>query len=220
VKVILFGATGMVGQGALLECLRDSEVTDVLSVARQSTGKAEAKLKELLVEDFLNLASKGEALAGYDLCLFCLGVSAAGLSEAEYTRITYEYTLAAARAVLAQNPQAAFVYISGQGTNSSEQGGSMWARVKGKTENDLLKLGFRRAYMFRPGAIEPLDGIKSKTTWYRVFYSVLGVFSPLLHKLAPNSITTTRALGIAMLLAAKRDLPSGVFEGKDIRQLR
>ena len=159
-KVLVFGASGMVGQGVLRECLLDPEVSVVLSIARSSTGQQHPKLKEIVHKDFLDFASLETEWAGLDACFFCLGVSSAGMSEENYKRVTYDITLAAAQVLAKLNPNLTFVYVSGAGTDSSERGRVMWARVKGQTENALLRMPFRAAYMFRPGVIVPLHGIK------------------------------------------------------------
>ena len=162
-KVILFGATGMVGQGVLRECLLDPTVDAVLTVGRSPTGQRHAKLREITHADFGDYSAIEDDLRGYDACFFCLGVSSVGLSEADYHRVTYEYTLAAARTLVRLNPGLTFVYVSGQGTDSTEKGRTMWARVKGRTENELLKMPFKGAYMFRPGYIQPVKGAVSST---------------------------------------------------------
>src|SRR5579864_1453935 len=169
-KVILFGATGMVGQGVLRECLRDPRVEAVLAVGRSATGQSHPKLSELVQQDLFAYSANEARLKGYDACFFCLGVSSAGMSEADYRHITYDLTLAAAETLVRLNPAMTFIYVSGAGTDSSERGSSMWARVKGATENALLRLPFKAAYMFRPGVIRPLHGIRSKTPLYRAFY--------------------------------------------------
>lgn len=215
-KVILFGATGMVGQGVLRECLVDPEVRTILSVGRSTTGLQNKKLRELVHTDFLDYSAIESQLAGFDACFFCLGVSSAGLSEERYRHLTYDITLAAARTLAPLNPSMTFVYVSGAGTDSSEHGRSMWARVKGKTENDLMRLPFKAAYMFRPGAIVPLDGIRSKTKVYQFFYSVLGPLMPFLNRRFPKYVTTTRQLGRAMLKVAKQGAPQQVLESSDI----
>ena len=179
-KVILFGASGMVGQGVLRECLLDPEVTAVLSIVRSSTGQQHPKLREIVHKDFFDFSSIESELSGFDACFFCLGVSSAGMSEENYRRITYDITLAAAQTLVKLNPNMTFIYVSGAGTDSSERGRMMWARVKGQTENALLRLPFKAAYMFRPAVIVPLHGIKSRTRLYRVSYAVLGPLLPLL----------------------------------------
>jgi uncharacterized protein YbjT (DUF2867 family) len=214
-KVLLFGASGMVGQGVLRECLLAPDVDNVVSIARTSTSQQHPKLREVLHSDFLDFSSIEDSLSGFHACFFCLGVSSAGMSEDDYRRITYDFTLAAARALVRLNPKMTFIYVSGTGTDSSERGRSMWARVKGKTENDLLSLPFR-AYMFRPGLIVPLHGIRSKTRLYQAFYSVLGPLLPLLRALFPDSVLTTEQLGRAMLRVARDGWPRHVLEAAGI----
>ncbi|MEP6686854.1 MAG: NAD-dependent epimerase/dehydratase family protein, partial [Gemmatimonadales bacterium] len=165
-NVLIFGATGMVGQGVLGECLKDAGVERVFAIGRRATGQAHAKLRELVLPDPADLSTVEPELTGYDACFFCLGVTSAGLSEEEYTRLTYNLTLAVAGTLARLDPGMTFVYVSGTGTDSSERGRIMWARVKGRTENVLLALPFKAAYMFRPGYIQPLDGIQSRTRWY------------------------------------------------------
>jgi uncharacterized protein YbjT (DUF2867 family) len=162
-NVILFGATGMVGQGVLRECLLDSDVQQILSIVRTPSGQQHPKLRELVHTNFFDYSAMEPQLTGCGACFFCLGVSSAGMDEAKYTQLTYDLTLAAASTLARLNPSMTFLYVSGAGTDSTERGRTMWARVKGKTENALLKLPFRAAYMFRPGIIQPLHGIRSKT---------------------------------------------------------
>jgi uncharacterized protein YbjT (DUF2867 family) len=218
-KVILFGATGMVGQGVLRECLLNTEVTAVLTIGRSATGQQHPKLSEIAQKDLTNLSSIEAELTGYDVCFFCLGVSSVGMNEQDYTRVTYDLTLAVARTLLKLNPRMAFIYVSGTGTDSSEKGRTMWARVKGRTENDLLKLGFKTAYMFRPGFIQPLDGIKTKTPVYAFFYAALRPLFPVLKAVAPKYITTTRNVGLAMIHATTRGAPKIHLENQDINAL-
>lgn len=218
-KAILFGATGMVGQGVLRECLLDPEVSAVLVVGRSAIDQRHEKLREIVTADLTDLSAFENELAGYDACFFCLGVSSAGLSEESYTKITYDLTLAVARTLVRLNPTMTFIYVSGQGTDSSGRGRAMWARVKGKTENDLLELPFKAAYMFRPGFIRPLHGIKSKTRLYRVFYSALAPLLPLLNAVFPASIITTAQLGRAMIEVVKHGAPKRILENKDIARL-
>lgn len=215
-KVILFGATGMVGQGVLKAALDDPGVERVLAVGRSPLGQTHDKLRELVHRDFKDYGAVAGELAGYDACLFCLGVSAGGMSEAEYTAITYDVTIAAAKAVLAANPGSTFLYVSGAGTDSSEKGRVMWARVKGRTENALLAMPFKGAYMLRPGIIQPMDGIVSKTPAYRTMYSLLGWLFPLFKWVAPRHVTTTRELGRAMLSIARDGAPKKVLEAPDL----
>jgi uncharacterized protein YbjT (DUF2867 family) len=215
-KVILFGATGMVGQGVLRECLLDGEVERVLAIVRSPTGQRHDKLQELVHEDFFDFSAVGPKLSGYDACFFCLGVSSAGMKEADYQRVTYEVTLAAANTLVERNAAMTFIYVSGAGTDSTGRGRTMWARVKGRTENALLELPFKRAYMFRPAFIEPRHGITSKTRSYRVLYAVLGPLFPVLRSLFPKDVTTTEEVGRAMLEGAKHGAPKPVLENADI----
>jgi len=215
-KVILFGATGMIGQGVLRECLLDPEIERVLSVSRAPTGQSHEKLKELVQKDLSDLSPIEGDLAGYDACLFCLGVSSVGMSEADYRKITFDLTLAVANTLVKISPEMTFEYISGASTDSTEKGSAMWARVKGQTENALLKLPFKAAYMFRPGAIQPMHGIKSKTTGYRILYSVGAVLFPIVKAVAPNVVTTTEKLGLAMIAVAKKGAPKKILETVDI----
>ena len=218
-NVILFGATGMIGQGVLRECLLDPDVTRVLSVARSSTGQHDDKLRELLHEDFTNFSAVERELTGYDACFFCLGVSSAGMTEADYARVTYDFTLAAARLLAKANPEMTFIYVSGAGTDSSEKGRSMWARVKGRTENALLALPFKAKFMFRLGFIQPMHGIVSRTRLYRVLYAAIAPLVPLLKAAFPSAITTTERVGRAMLALAKRGGGKTLLENADVNAL-
>lgn len=215
-KVILFGASGMVGQGALRELLADPEVQAVLAVGRSASGQRHTKLKELLQEDVTDLSMVEQELAGYDACLFCLGVSAVGLSEQDYKRITYDLTLKVAQTLERLSPKMTFVYVSGGGTDATERGDVMWARVKGATENALLAMPFEHAYMLRPGFIRPLHGIVSKTGWYRALYALAGPVYPLLKRMFPGQVTTTEELGQAMLKLLKGGSRERVLENRDI----
>jgi uncharacterized protein YbjT (DUF2867 family) len=219
IKVIITGATGMVGEGVLLECLAHPEVAEVLLVGRKTFGRAHPKLKELLVADFMDLDGVRGQLGGYDGCFYCAGVSSVGKKENEYTRVTYDVTVHFAEVLAGLNPGMVFDYVSGAGTDSSEKGRVMWARVKGRTENALLRMPFRAAYMFRPGFIVPMDGIVSKTRSYRIFYDVLGPVLPLLRRMFPRSILTTRELGEAMLTVVRTGAPKTVLEPGDMRVL-
>ncbi|MEY2890638.1 MAG: hypothetical protein RJA98_546 [Pseudomonadota bacterium] len=218
-KVILFGGTGMVGQGVLRECLRDAGVSEVLSIGRRPLGQNHAKLRELIVPDPGQLNVPPSTLGGYDACFFCLGVSSFGLSEAEFTRLIFDLTLGAARKLAPVNPQMAFIYVSGAGCDTSEQGRVMWARVKGRTENALRALPFRAVYLFRPGAIEPRHGIRSNTALYRWAYVLLAPLLPLLRRWAPQHLTSTDRVGLAMLQAARHGAPSPWVEMRDIQAL-
>jgi uncharacterized protein YbjT (DUF2867 family) len=219
VKVLLFGASGMVGQGVLRECLLDPDVAKVVTVVRKPTGRKHGKLSELVQPDLATLASLESELTGFDACFFCAGVSALGMTEEQYTRVTYDLTLGVAKTLLRTSPDLTFVYVSGAGTDSSEKGRMMWARVKGRTENALLSLPFRAAYMFRPGAIMPLHGIRSSTRWYNVAYSAIRPIYPLLRRVAPTMITTTEQLGRAMLAVARKGYATHVLEMADINRL-
>jgi len=213
-RVILFGATGMVGQGVLRECLRDDGVEAVLAVGRTSTGQKHPKLRELIREDLFDFGVAGADLQGYDACFFCLGVSSAGMSEAEYTRLTYDLTLGWAKALARVNPAMTFIYVSGTGTG----GKAMWAQVKKRTEDALLAL-FPSAYMIRLGVLRPMHGEVSKSRWTRIGYAVLGPLLPLVRAIAPGAITTTEELGRAMIRAARQGAPKRVLESRDLRAL-
>ncbi len=218
-NIILFGASGMVGQGVLRECLRDADVQNVLIIGRSTSGRQHAKLREIVHADLADYSAIASQLSGYDACFFCLGVSSAGMREAEYSRITYDFTIAAAETLVKLNPGMTFIYVSGASTDSSERGGSMWARVKGKTENALLRLPFKAAYMFRPGAIQPMHGIKSKTRSYRILYGLMAPLMPALNAWFPKYVTTTEKLGRAMLRVAKVGAGRRVLESADINRV-
>jgi uncharacterized protein YbjT (DUF2867 family) len=218
-KVILFGATGMVGQGVLRECLREPQVEKVLAVGRTATGRSDPKLTELVLLDMFDYAAIEPQLKGYDACFFCLGVSSAGMSEKDYRHVTYDLTLAAADKLAKLNPGMTFVYVSGQGTDSSERGKVMWARVKGATENALLALPFKAAYMFRPGIIRPLHGIRSKTALYQAFYTAFRPLLGLMAWLSPDSLTSTEQMGKAMINAVQDGAPQRHLENRDINRL-
>lgn len=209
----------MIGRSVLRECLLDPDVKQILSIVRAPTGQHNAKLRELVHTDFADYSTVEAELTGFDACFFCLGVASAGMTEAQYTRITHDFTLAAATTLAQLNPSMTFLYVSGSGTDGTERSRSMWARVKGRTENDILKLPFKAAYMFRPGFIQPLHGIVSKTKLYRIFYAALMPILPLLRRLFPRQILTTEQLGQAMLLVAKHGYPQPVLESADITSL-
>jgi uncharacterized protein YbjT (DUF2867 family) len=215
-KVILFGATGMVGQGVLRECLLDAAVERVVAVGRGPTGQRHAKLQEIVHDNFFDFSTIEARLSGYDACFFCLGVSSVGMDEARYRHLTYDLTMAAATTLARLNSQMVFVYVSGRGTDSTEQGRLMWARVKGKTENDLLKLPFKAAYMFRPAGIQPLHGVRSKTAWVHAIYVATSPLLSLLHRVAPKYMTTSAQLGRAMIRVARDGYPRSVLESEDI----
>jgi uncharacterized protein YbjT (DUF2867 family) len=218
-KVILFGATGMVGQGALRECLLDPDVHGVLAVGRSATGQSHEKLREIVHGDLFNLSPIEDKLAGHDACFFCLGVSSAGMTEDAYTRVTYDIAVAVGLTLIRHNPGMTFIFVSGAGTDSSERGRTMWARVKGKTENALLRLPFKAAYMFRPAFIQPLHGITSRTRSYRVLYAIFRPLGPLVKALFPRHVTTTEQVGRAMLKVAKQGAAKPVLESEDILAL-
>jgi uncharacterized protein YbjT (DUF2867 family) len=213
-KVILFGATGMVGQGVLRECLRDDGVDTVLAIGRNSIGQSHPKLRELIRKDLFDFEAVDAELQGYDACFFCLGVSAAGMSEPDYTRLTYELTLGWARVLARINPAMTFIYVSGAGTG----GKAMWAQVKGRTEAALLAL-FPSAYMFRLGALRAMHGEVSKTRWTRIAYTVFRPLWPLVRAIAPGAMITTEELGRAMIRAARHGAPKRVLENRDLRAL-
>jgi len=217
-KVIIFGSSGMVGKGVLLECLDHPAISEILLVNRTASGMQNAKMKELLHRDFTDFGPVSDQLEGYDACYFCLGVSAGGLSEAAYRKITYDFTLAAAKTLVTLNPTMCFTYVSGVGTDSSEKGRMMWARVKGKTENDLLNLGFKNAVMFRPGAIIPLRGIKSRTAAYQFVYDYFGWLLRLIQWMNPNSVTDTTKIGQAMINVALHGSVKKILFAPDINQ--
>ncbi|HEV7551969.1 MAG TPA: NAD(P)H-binding protein [Candidatus Angelobacter sp.] len=218
-KVILFGATGMVGQGVLRECLLADDVESVLAVGRTATGQKHEKLQEIISTDLFDLSSIESHLSGFDACFFCLGVSAAGMSEPDYRRLTYDLTMSVAKTLSRLNSGMTFVYVSGAGTDTTERSRMMWARVKGKAENDLLKLPFRAAYMFRPGYIQPLHGIRTKTKWYGAMYTVMAPLYPIWKRLLPKYVTTTECVGRAMLNVARRGAPKRLLENQDINGL-
>ena len=218
-KVILFGATGMIGQGVLRECLLDPDVTTVLSVARRTTGKTDPKLSEIVHDDFSDFSSLANELTGYDACFFCLGVSSAGMSEAEYTRVTYDVAVAAAKTLVERNPGLTFVFVSGTGTDSTERGSIMWARVKGKAENAILAMPFKASFAMRPAAIQPMHGETSRATITRVGYATLGWLFPIIKAAFPKLVTTTERLGRAMLVLAKHGSSKRVLESVDIDEL-
>jgi uncharacterized protein YbjT (DUF2867 family) len=213
-KVILFGATGMVGQGVLRECLHDDGVTSVLAIGRKSMVMTHPKLHELIRKDMFDFSAANGELRDYDACFFCLGVSAAGMTEPDYTRLTYDLTLGWARVLARINPAMTFIYVSGGGTG----GKAMWAQVKGRTEEALLAL-FPSAYMFRLGALRAMHGEVSKTRWTRIAYTAFRPLWPLLRRLAPGAMITTEELGRAMIRAARYGAPKRVLENRDLRAL-
>jgi uncharacterized protein YbjT (DUF2867 family) len=216
-NILLFGATGMVGQGVLRESLLDPNVQLVATIGRTATGKQNPKLREIVLKDLSNYASIEEKLTNFDACFFCLGAGSAGMSEEDYERITYGITIAAAETLSRLNPKMVFIYVSGTGTDSSEKGRMMWARVKGKTENALLRMPFAAAYMFRPGFIEPAHGEISRNKLYRALFAIAGPLLPLLRRLFPNRILTTHQIARAMLNLVTRPYRKRILEIQDIR---
>ena len=217
-RVILFGATGMVGQGVLRECLCDPEVREIVSVVRAPSGLSDPRVREVVHGDFLDYSAIEGSMSRLDACFYCLGVSSAGMSEKRYSRVTHDYAMAAAYTLLRLNPDMAFVFVSGHGADPTEQGRSMWARVKGRTENALLKLPFR-AFMFRPALIRPLHGIRSRTRLYRWLYSVGGPLVGAVQRGWPGAVTTTEQIGRAMLRVARDGYPKPILETADINRL-
>jgi uncharacterized protein YbjT (DUF2867 family) len=219
VKVVLFGATGMVGQGVLRECLLDPDVESVLAIVRKTSLPQHDKLREIVHQDIADLSAIGDTLSGYDACFFCLGVSAAGMKEEAYRRLTYDLTVLVAQTLVKLNPAMTFMYVSGAGTDSTESGRLKWARVKGRTENALLQMPFKAVYLFRPAYIQPLYGVRTKTAWYGAAYAVMRPFYPVLKTLFPNYVTTTECVGHAMLNVSKRGFPNPVLENRDINRM-
>jgi uncharacterized protein YbjT (DUF2867 family) len=219
VKVILFGATGMVGQGVLRECLLDPGVESVLVIGRNPIGQQHEKLQEIVGPDVSDLAPVRAHLSGFDACFFCLGVSSTGMDSTAYYHLTYTLTTKAAAMLAQLNRQMTFIYVSGAGTDSTERGRMMWARVKGETENALLKMPFKAAYMFRPGYIQPLHGIRTKTKWYGMLYAAMGPLYPLWKRLFPKYVTTTECIGRAMITVARRGAPKQILESWDINEI-
>ena len=212
IKLILTGATGMVGEGVLHECLQRNDVAEVLVINRKPCGVSHAKLKEIIHADFFDFSAIEGQLLQYDACLFCLGVSSVGMKEPEYRRLTYDLTMHVAGTLSRLNANMTFCYISGASTDSTEKGKMMWARVKGKTENDLMKLGFKKVYNFRPGILEPTKGLKNTLGLYKYFGWIL----PIIRMLAPTHISTLKQLGTAMINAVTKGYPKQIVEVKDI----
>ena len=215
-KVLIFGATGMVGQGVLRECLAAPDVTLAQTVGRSATGVKHPRLREVVRPDLSDLSPAAGELGGFDACFFCLGVSSWRMTEAEYTRLTYDLTLAIAQLLAPLNPGMTFVYVSGTGTDSTERGRIMWARVKGRTENALQRLGFRAVYLFRPGMIVPMHGERPRAAVYRWLFPVLGPLLPLMRRLFPASVVTTEIIGRAMLNVVRHGYSQPVLEPPDI----
>ena len=212
IKVIITGATGMVGEGVLFECLQNATVSEVLIINRRHYELQHPKLKELIVPDFLQLEKFADEIKGYDACFFCAGISSVGMKEDKYTRITYDTTIAFAKALLAVNNNMVFTYVSGSHTDSTEKGRSMWARVKGKTENELAKLPFKEEYNFRPGAMLPFTGQKNWKTIYKFIVKIIKAVSP-------GNVLTMQEVGRAMINAVSIGYPKQILEVSDIKQL-
>ncbi|MEV5028229.1 NAD-dependent epimerase/dehydratase family protein [Paenibacillus sp. LPE1-1-1.1] len=214
-RVIITGATGMVGEGVLHECLQHPDVESVLVINRRPCGVVHNKLIEIIHEDFFQIEPISNQLSGIDACFFCLGVSSVGMNEEKYSHLTYDLTLYLAGILSNMNPEMVFCYVSGSGTDSSEQGKSMWARVKGKTENALLQLPFKGAYMFRPGYIHPIKGLTNT----HGYYSALKWLYPMLRILFPNHVISLRELGLAMIRAAKSGQARAILDSKAISEM-
>jgi len=215
-KVIITGATGMVGKGVLLECLDHPDVEQALVIGRNPLEMKHTKLKQIVHEDFSDFSAIADKLSGYDACFYCMGVSSVGMKEAQYKKVTYDYTMALANVLFNNNRDLTFTYVSGVGTDATEKGRTMWARVKGKTENDLLNMGFKQAFMFRPGAIIPLRGIKSRTKSYQFIYDYFMWLVKLIKTLTPNRVVNTTQVGLAMINAVKFGYSTTVLQPKDI----
>ncbi|PUA17184.1 NAD-dependent epimerase/dehydratase family protein [Glaciimonas sp. PCH181] len=218
-RVLIVGASGMVGQGVLRECLAAPDVEEVILLARSTIESASQKVRQLVRDDLFDLTSLEPELRGIDACFFCLGVSSSGMSEAAYRHVTFDLTLTVANVLVQLNPAMTFIYVSGAGTDSSELGRSMWARVKGQTENALKKLPFAGVYLFRPAIIQPLHGIQSKTSSYRRFYKLTRPLLPVMKSLFPSFVVTTEEVGQAMLNAMRRGSGRFVLESRDIARL-
>jgi uncharacterized protein YbjT (DUF2867 family) len=219
IKTIVFGASGMVGKGVLIECLESPAVASVLVIGRNTCDIKHAKLKEIIHKDFMDYTPIQNQLEGYNACYFCLGVSALGMSEKKYTEVTHDYAISTAKTLLALNPEMTFCYVSGLGTDGTEKGRSMWARVKGKTENDLLKMPFKGVYLFRPGFIQPMKGVKSKVGWYQAFYTIFKPLYPGLKKLFPRAVTSTVKVGLAMINVTLKGYSTPYLENRQINEL-
>ena len=213
-RVIIFGATGMVGQGTLRESLLATDVERILCVGRSGSGRRDARLTEVVVPDVSDVASYETRLPGFDACFFCLGASSVGMSEADYRRVTYDMPVAIATALARRNPSITFVHVSGAGADTGD-GRVMWARVKGQAESAILALPFK-AFVFRPGYIQPMHGIQSRTGWLRALYAVAAPLYPVLNRLAPRRVTTTERIGRAMLSVMRSGYPKRTLENADI----
>lgn len=213
-KVIITGATGMVGEGILQECLVNPRVEKVLLISHKPSGYTDDKIEEILHADFNNIATIGEKIKSYDACYFCAGVSSLGLDEKQYTNVTYDLTLNFAKALAVHNPQMTFCYVSGAGTDSSEKGKLMWARVKGKTENDLMQLPFKAVYNFRPAFMKATKGAKH----VKSFYKIINVLFPFFRMFSKTYFLTLQEVGKAMINISIKGYPKSILEVKDIRK--
>jgi uncharacterized protein YbjT (DUF2867 family) len=218
-RVLIFGATGMVGQSVLRECLLAPDVTKVVTIGRSVTGQQHPKLRELVHADLLDYSAITGQLTGFDACFFCVGVTSTGISEDAYRRITHDTAVAAATTLVQLNPQMTFVFVSAFGADSTGQSRTMWARVKGAAENAIFAMPFRRAYAFRPAMIQPMHGIRSRTKMYRVMYIFFAPFLPIFRRVMPKHVTTTEIIGRAMLNAARHGAPKQILESDDINRL-
>jgi uncharacterized protein YbjT (DUF2867 family) len=212
IRAIITGATGMVGEGVLFECLNSPHVEQVLVINRNPCGYTHAKLKEIIHADFYNIAPIANQLTGYNACFFCLGVSSVGMKEEEYFNKTYTLTINFAKVLSDVNPNVVFCYVSGSATDSTEKGRTMWARVKGKTENDLMKLSFKKVYAFRPGYMHPTKGLKNTLS----YYTYLGWLYPFFKFITPGFVSTLADLGQAMIFVARQQPKEAILEVKDI----
>jgi uncharacterized protein YbjT (DUF2867 family) len=219
INAILYGATGMIGSGVLIECLEDPDVKSVLIIGRSSAGVKHPKVKELLIQDFTDYSSVEDQLTGYNACFFCLGISSFRMPEDKYTKITYDFSVAAAEVLSRLNPEMTFSFISGQGTDGTEQSSTMWARVKGKAENAVKSHPFKAVYLFRPGYIHPMKGVKSRTKVYQILIPIFSPLYPLMKRLMPGSVTTSENLGKAMINSAKIGYEHQVLENQNINEL-
>ena len=218
-NVLIFGATGMVGQGVLRQCLLADDVARVLTIGRRATGVDDRKLRDIVQPDLFDYRALETELRDIDACFFCLGTSSVGQNETDYARVTFDLTLAAARALVRANPRATFVYVSGAGADSTGGGRTMWARVRGRTENALLAMPFASVAVFRPAVIQPLHGARSKTPLYRLFYAAFAPFVSVLKLLAPRLVSTTESIGNAMLEVARHGAPQAILDTVDINEL-
>ena len=218
-RILLFGATGMVGQGVLRECLLAPDVDEVVAIGRTASGATHPKLKDIVQTDLFDYGVIEDQLVGFDACFFCIGVTSFRMDEATYTRLTYDMTLAAASTLARLNPTMSFVYVSGAGADSSESGKVMWARVRGRTENALARLPFKRSHAIRPGAIQPRNGATSRTRAYRILYPLMAPILPIFRKLMPHTVATTETIGRALLELARHGYAKTVLETRDIEEV-